>query len=111
MVQLFYIVLIAQCNHIFPLLLYVFYYQGSNNQTQINKTNNLDTKVTEEQSSNFFEDVEYKGIDANGNRYLLISKLEIGLTPFGVVVQAIMLTIKKVITIFFLRSIFLILLY
>lgn len=56
------------------VLLYVFYYQGSNNQTQINKTNNLDTKVTEEQSSNFFEDVEYKGIDANGNRYLLISK-------------------------------------
>ena len=23
------------------------------------------TKVTEEQSSNYFEDVEYKGIDAN----------------------------------------------
>ena len=57
------------------VLLYVFYYQGSNNQTQINKTNNLDTKVTEEQSSNFFEDVEYKGIDANGNRYLLESEI------------------------------------
>ena len=25
--------------------------------------------------SNFFEDVEYKGIDANGNRYLLKSEI------------------------------------
>ena len=25
--------------------------------------------------SNFFEDVEYKGIDVNGNRYLLKSKI------------------------------------
>ena len=32
-------------------------------------------KIEKLSESNFFEDVEYKGIDANGNRYLLKSKI------------------------------------
>ena len=56
------------------ILFYFFYYQSVDkdlaNQTtkvEIEKTNNLDDNAS------FFENVEYKGIDANGNRYLLQS--------------------------------------
>ena len=57
------------------LLLYIFYYQGNiNNKTvqEIKKENKNLEKISD---SNYFEDVEYKGIDANGNRYLLESKV------------------------------------
>ena len=53
------------------LLLYIFYYQGN-----INKKSTEEVKIEKDNlekmsKSNYFEDVEYKGIDANGNRYLL----------------------------------------
>ena len=57
------------------ILFYFFYYQNTNNdqisqniEVKIEKPENLDD------SSSFFENVEYKGIDANGNRYLLQSE-------------------------------------
>ncbi len=57
------------------LLLYIFYYQGN-----INKKSKEEVKIEKDNlekmsESNYFEDVEYKGIDANGNRYLLQSKI------------------------------------
>ena len=57
------------------LLLYIFYYQGN-----INKKSTEEVKIEKDNlekmsESNYFEDVEYKGIDANGNRYLLQSKI------------------------------------
>ena len=57
------------------LLLYIFYYQGN-----INKKSTEEVKIEKDNlekmsKSNYFEDVEYKGIDANGNRYLLQSKI------------------------------------
>ena len=58
------------------ILIYSFYYRGNNNIKSVKKTPNKDiTNIEKDESSNFFEDVEYKGIDANGNRYLLQSKL------------------------------------
>ena len=57
------------------LLLYIFYYQDN-----INKKSTEEVKIEKDNlekmsESNYFEDVEYKGIDANGNRYLLQSKI------------------------------------
>ena len=57
------------------LLLYIFYYQDN-----ISKRPTEDVKIENENlerlsESNYFEDVEYKGIDANGNRYLLQSSV------------------------------------
>ena len=56
------------------ILFYFFYYQNvdkdetsQTTKVEIEKTNNLDDNAS------FFENVEYKGIDANGNRYLLQS--------------------------------------
>ena len=57
------------------LLLYIFYYQSGNNQKQLNTDNKLSKEIQKDKVANFFEDVEYKGIDANGNRYLLTSKV------------------------------------
>ena len=57
------------------LLLYIFYYKGSiNDKTseEIKIENKKNEKLSE---NNFFENVEYKGIDANGNRYLLKSQI------------------------------------
>ena len=57
------------------LLLYIFYYKESvNNKTteEIKIENESIEKISE---ANFFENVEYKGIDANGNRYLLKSEI------------------------------------
>ena len=55
-------------------LLYVFYYQGDNSKNQITEKK-IEKEIVENESvANFFEDVEYKGIDANGNRYKLQSK-------------------------------------
>ena len=56
------------------VLFYLFYYQNvdkdltsQTTEVEIEKPNNLDDNAS------FFENVEYKGIDANGNRYLLQS--------------------------------------
>ena len=56
------------------ILFYFFYYQSvdkdltsQTTEVEIEKPNNI------EDNASFFENVEYKGIDANGNRYLLQS--------------------------------------
>ena len=55
-------------------LLYIFYYQGDKSEYKVTKKKVEKETIESEDVSNFFEDVEYKGIDANGNRYLLKSK-------------------------------------
>ena len=55
------------------LLLYIFYYNNDKNKIEKEKTE--DKKIEELSESNFFENVEYKGIDASGNRYLLKSQI------------------------------------
>ncbi len=55
-------------------LLYIFYYQGDKSGYNVTKKKVEKETIESEDVSNFFEDVEYKGIDANGNRYLLQSK-------------------------------------
>lgn len=55
-------------------LLYIFYYQGNKSEYKVTKKKVEKETIESEDVSNFFEDVEYKGIDANGNRYLLQSK-------------------------------------
>ena len=57
------------------LLLYIFYYQGSKEADKSTSLNEKKEEVPDENVPNYFEDVEYKGIDANGNRYLLVSKI------------------------------------
>ncbi len=57
------------------LLLYIFYYQGNVNEETVEKVKIENEKLEKLGESNFFEDVEYKGIDANGNRYLLKSEI------------------------------------
>ena len=56
-------------------LLYITYY--SNNNT-IDKNQNPDLALTKEDiktENNTFENIEYKGVDLNGNRYLIKSEL------------------------------------
>jgi len=56
-------------------LLYITYY--SNNNT-IDKNQNPDLALTKEDiktANNTFENIEYKGVDLNGNRYLIKSEL------------------------------------
>ena len=57
------------------LLLYVFYYHdGTNNN--LKKEVKIENKEFEKLGEkNYFEDVEYNGIDANGNRYKLKSQI------------------------------------
>lgn len=57
------------------LLFYIFYYQGSKEADKSTSLNEKKEEVPDENVPNYFEDVEYKGIDANGNRYLLVSKV------------------------------------
>ena len=58
------------------IIIYSFYYRSNNdNQITQNTTGSDTSKINQDQGSNFFEDVEYKGMDANGNRYLLKSNL------------------------------------
>ena len=58
----------------FILIYFTYYY----NKTSI-KVDRSSQKVSvskeDSQNKNIFEDVEYKGIDLNGNRYLIKSKL------------------------------------
>jgi len=57
------------------MLIYVFYYQSNVSNKPIEKVKIENEKLENLDGSNYFEDVEYKGIDANGNRYLLESKI------------------------------------
>jgi len=57
------------------LLLYIFYYQTNTSSKNLEEVKIKNKKLEELSESNFFEDVEYKGIDANGNRYLLESEI------------------------------------
>ena len=57
------------------LLFYIFYYQNNNSSIQNKKVETESEKLQKMSEANFFEDVEYKGIDSNGNRYLLNSKI------------------------------------
>ena len=57
------------------LLLYIFYYKESIDNKSSEETKIEDKKIEKLSESNFFEDVEYKGIDASGNRYLLKSEI------------------------------------
>ena len=57
------------------LLLYIFYYQGNVSNKSVEKVQIQNEKLETLAESNFFEDVEYRGIDANGNRYLLESEI------------------------------------
>ena len=57
------------------LLLYIFYYQDNINKKPSEEVKTENENLEKLSQSNYFEDVEYKGIDANGNRYLLQSKI------------------------------------
>ena len=57
------------------LLLYIFYYKGNVNDKTTEEIKIENKKIDTLNETNFFENVEYKGIDANGNRYLLKSKI------------------------------------
>ena len=58
------------------VIIYSFYYRGNENLEVEKKIIDKNIAIIDENTnSNFFEDVEYKGIDANGNRYLLQSNL------------------------------------
>ena len=57
------------------LLMYLFYYQGSKSDKSVDFQKESPTPQNETINGNFFEDVEYRGMDANGNRYLLQSKI------------------------------------
>ena len=57
------------------LLLYIFYYQDNINKKTSEEVKTENENLEKLSQSNYFEDVEYKGIDANGNRYLLQSKI------------------------------------
>ena len=57
------------------LLLYIFYYRDNVTEQAVEKVLIENEKLEKFGESNFFEDVEYKGIDANGNRYLLKSNI------------------------------------
>ena len=57
------------------LLFYIFYYQNNTSSIQNKKVETESEKLQKMSEDNFFEDVEYKGIDSNGNRYLLNSKI------------------------------------
>ncbi len=56
------------------LLLYIFYYQDNINK-KTNEEVKIEKKIEELSESNYFEDVQYKGIDGIGNRYLLESNI------------------------------------
>ena len=57
------------------LLLYIFYYKENFDDKLSEKTKIENKKIEKLSESNFFENVEYKGIDATGNRYLLKSQI------------------------------------
>ena len=60
------------------LLFYISYYLPSSKDTKLSMDKDLNSKDLEgkkqtEEGKNLFENVEYKGIDLNGNRYIISS--------------------------------------
>ena len=58
-------------------VLIIYFIYGADNNTAKKKvldTNIVKNDLREDTNSNYFEDVEYAGIDLNGNRYILTSK-------------------------------------
>ncbi len=53
------------------LLLYFFYYKSEVNEQPKEVVKIENKKLDNLSNTNYFENVEYKGIDANGNRYIL----------------------------------------
>ena len=55
------------------LLIYLTYYQNQNDQIKnFEKNKIIETKTDDKK--NFFEDVQYRGVDLNGNRFVIESK-------------------------------------
>ena len=54
---------------------FVYYYQNINENISENTETSKIFSKEDQSKSNFFENVQYQGIDANGNRYLLQSEL------------------------------------
>lgn len=55
------------------LLIYLTYYQKQDDQTKnFEKNKIIETKTDDKK--NFFEDVQYRGVDLNGNRFIIESK-------------------------------------
>ncbi len=55
------------------LLIYLTYYQKQNDQIKnFEKNKIIETKTDDKK--NFFEDVQYRGVDLNGNRFVIESK-------------------------------------
>lgn len=55
------------------LLIYLTYYQNQNDQIKnFEKNKKIETKTDDKK--NFFEDVQYRGVDLNGNRFVIESK-------------------------------------
>jgi hypothetical protein len=55
------------------LLIYLTYYQKQDDQTKnFEKNKIIETKTDDKK--NFFEDVQYRGVDLNGNRFVIESK-------------------------------------
>ncbi len=57
------------------LLLYFFYYKSEVNEQPKEVVKIENKKLDNLSNTNYFENVEYKGIDANGNRYILESEI------------------------------------
>ena len=57
------------------LLLYFFYYKSEVNEQPKEVVKIENKKLDNSSNTNYFENVEYKGIDANGNRYILQSEI------------------------------------
>ena len=57
------------------LLFYIFYYKENINDKMTEEIKIENKRIEKLSETNFFENVEYKGIDANGNRYLLRSQI------------------------------------
>ena len=53
---------------------FVYYYKNIKNQDSELVNSKLIESNEKDTTSNYFEDVEYKGIDVNGNRYVLKSQ-------------------------------------
>ena len=55
------------------LLIYLTYYQKQDDQIKnFEKNKKIETKTDDKK--NFFEDVQYRGVDLNGNRFIIESK-------------------------------------
>ena len=56
------------------LLIYFTYYNKDQNEEKTSLETSELKKNNEKKKTNFFENIEYKGIDFNGNRYIVKSE-------------------------------------